>query len=314
MNRHPKDPASSAPTATRGIVYMLAAVALLSTSDAATKSLAPHYSVVQIVFVRAFLGVLPAALLAFLENGKQGLIPRLPHLHVLRTGLMLAAWGLFILAIRVLPLADTYTIVFGAPLFMALFGRILLGERVTPQRWTAVCIGFVGVLIVLHPSGAGLGPPVLLALAAALAWAFATIVSRKLGQNERSSTVLFTYMLLSLVATAPFVVGQWTPIATDHTSTFILMGVIGTVAHWLLAQAFRYSEISLLAPFEYTGLVWAIGLGFWLWGDVPTRVMLTGASLIIGSGIYMIQHESRTMKKQADELSASSEEVGQEVA
>ena len=169
-------------------------------------------------------------------------------------------------------------------------------------------------MIVLHPSGAGLGRPVLLALAAALAWAFATTASRKLGQKERSSTVLFTYMLLSLVATAPFVVGQWTPIAAEHVSTFILMGVIGTVAHWLLAQAFRYSEVSLLAPFEYTGLVWAIGLGFWLWGDVPTPIMLTGASLIIGSGVYMVQHESRTMKKQAGEPSASSEEVGQEVA
>ena len=179
---------------------------------------------------------------------------------------------------------------------MALFGRIFLGERVTRKRWTAVGIGFVGVTIVFHPSGGGLGRPVLLALAAALAWAFATTVSRKLGKNERSSTVLFTYMLLSLVATAPFVVGQWTPIATGHVSTFILMGVIGTVAHWLLAQAFRYSEVSLLAPFEYTGLVWAIGLGFWLWGDIPTRVMLTGASLIIGSGLYMVQHESRTIK------------------
>ena len=90
---------ASTSTATRGIVYMLAAVALLSTSDAATKWLAPHYSAAQIVFVRAVLGVLPASLFALLEDGKQGLIPRRLHLHVLRTGLMLAALGLFILAI-----------------------------------------------------------------------------------------------------------------------------------------------------------------------------------------------------------------------
>ncbi len=239
MDRHQKNTSASAPTAARGIVYMLAAVALLSTSDAATKWPAPHYSVVQIIFVRAVLRVLPAALFALLEDGKQGLIP---HLHVLRTELMLAAWGLFILAIRVLPLADTYTIVFGAPLFMALFGRIFLGEQVTRQRWVAVCIGFVGVMIGLQPSGAGLGRPVLLALAAALVWAFATTASRKLGQNERSTTVLFTYILLSLVATVPFVVAQWTPIATEHVSTFILMGVIATVAHCFLAQAFGIAK------------------------------------------------------------------------
>ncbi len=193
--------------------------------------------------------MLPAALFALFEDGKQGLTtPPAPA----RPAHGADAGGLGIVHV---------------------FGRIFLGEGVIRQRWVAVCIGFVGVMIVLQPSRAGLGRPVVLALAAALVWAFATTASRKLGQNERSSTVLFTYMLFSLVSTDPFVVGQWTPIATDHMVTFILISVVGTVAHWFLTQAFRYSDVSLLAPFEYTRLVWAIDLGFWFWGDGSTRVM-----------------------------------------
>ena len=288
-------------TAARGVLYILAAITILSTSDAATKWLAPHYSVVQIIFVRAALGVFPAAMLALIEDGRQGFIPRVPLLHIVRTLLMLGAWGFFILAIRELPLADTYTIVFGAPLFMALFSRIFLGEQVSRQRWTAVCLGFVGVLIVIHPSGAGFGTPVLFALAASLSWAVSTIVSRKLGQAERSTTILFYYMALCLIASAPFVGIQWTPIAEEHYSVFIIMGLIGTIGHWLLTQAFRYSEVSLLAPFEYSGMIWAIIIGYWFWGDIPTPIMLAGASLIIASGIYMARHERKAFKTAASD-------------
>lgn len=276
---------------------MLATVALLSTSDAAAKWLAPHYPVVQIVFVRAALGLLPAFLLVQWQGERGSLVTQRVLAHLLRTALMLAAWGLFIMAIRFLPLADAYTVVFGAPLFMTLLGRVLLGERVPRTRWLAVSVGFVGVLIVLHPSGLGFGRPVLAALGAAGAWAFSTIASRRLSQTEPSTTILFYYMLLSLVATAPFAVRAWAPVAFEHLPIFLLTGVVGAAAHWLMAQAFRYGEVSLLAPFEYTGLVWALSLGYWLWGDVPTPAVLVGASLIIASGIYMVRQEGERARR-----------------
>ena len=280
----------------RGIAYMLAAIAMLSSSDAATKWLAPHYSVVQIFFLRAVIGLLPSVAFTLIDNGKAGLLPRSISLHLGRTALMLTAWGFFIVAIRDLPLADTYTIVFGAPLFMTLFGRVVLRERVSRERWIAVCLGFGGVLIVFHPSGVGLGPAVLFAVAASIAWACSTIVSRKLGQVERSSTILFYYMLLCFTATAPFVSRHWTPVEIEHYGAFFLMGIIGCIGHWLLAQAFRYGEVSLLAPFEYSGMVWAIIIGYWFWADVPTPVMLLGASIIIGSGLYMAKQESKLLR------------------
>ena len=134
-----------------GIAYMIATVCLLSVSDAAAKWLAPHYSAVQIVCVRALLGVGPALCLVVWNEGRRGLMTAHLLAHAVRSILMLLSWLLFIIAIRSMPLATAYTIVFGAPFFMTLFGRLFLGEAVSRPRWVAVIGGFIGVLIVVSP-------------------------------------------------------------------------------------------------------------------------------------------------------------------
>ncbi len=277
----------------KAVCYMLAAIALLSISDAAAKWLVQHYPAVQIVCLRALLGVGPALALVVWERGRRGLATAHLFAHAVRSVLMLVSWLLFIIALRSISLANAYTLVFGAPLFMTLFGRLFLGEWVSHSRWVAVIGGFIGVLIVLSPASLGFSAAACVALLAAVVWAVTSLVARRLSQREPSTRILFYYMALSALATLPFAVGSWTPVDPAHIPLFVVTGIIGVAAHWLLAQAFRYGEVSLIAPFEYTGLVWAMALGYWLWGDIPTPGVLAGGALIIASGIYMVRHEGR---------------------
>ena len=139
----------------KGVSYMMATVFLLSLSDAAAKWLAPHYPAIQIVCVRALLGIGPALCLVLWSEGRRGLATSHLVAHASRSLLMLVSWLLFILALRSLSLATAYTIVFGAPLFMTLFSRVFLGEQVSGPRWVAVGGGFLGVLLVCSPARMG---------------------------------------------------------------------------------------------------------------------------------------------------------------
>jgi len=269
----------------RGVLYMLLTITLLSASDAAAKWLAPRYAVSEIIFVRSLLGLPIAALLVALTLGRRGFATRRLGGHAVRTGLMLIAWGAFIYALRELPLADAFTIAFVAPLFMIVIGRFWLRESVDAGRWTAVLLGFVGVLIVLRPSGTGWSVAAGAALLTALAWAISTFFSRQLSTTEASTTMLFYYMALStavLTLGLPWYSGL--PRRED-LPVFAVSAIAGTTGHWSMAQAFRYGEISLLAPFEYLGLLWAIVFGYWIFGDVPNPVVLAGGTLIIAGGI-----------------------------
>jgi drug/metabolite transporter (DMT)-like permease len=290
----------------KGIFYMIATVFLLSISDAAAKWLAPHYPAIQIVCVRALLGVGPALCLVLWGEGRRGLATVHILAHASRSLLMLGSWLLFILALRSISLATAYTLVFGAPLFMTLFSRVFLGEHVSWPRWVAVVGGFLGVLLVLSPASMGVNPAAFSALLAALVWAVTSLIARRLSQQEPSSRILFYYMAMSVLATVPFAALTWTPIAVAHLPVFLLTGLVGVVAHWLLAQAFRYGEVSVIAPFEYTGLVWALVFGYWLWGDVPTAGVLSGGGLIIASGLYMIRAERGRRQSEGPEAASES--------
>ena len=298
----------------KGISYMIATVFLLSVSDAAAKWLAPHYPAIQIVCMRALLGVGPALGLVLWEQGRRGIVTSHLFAHAVRSILMLVSWLLFIIAIRSISLANAYTIVFGAPLFMTLFGRVFLGEYVPRSRWVAVIGGFIGVVIVLSPASMGFNAAALIALLAAVIWAVTSIVARRLSQQEPSTRILFYYMAISVITTAPFAASSWTPIASAHVPVFVVTGIVGVAAHWLLAQAFRYGEVSLISPFEYTGLVWAMILGYWLWGDVPTAGVLVGGALIIASGVYMIRHESGGRRTKIQEAEPDTEPAPAQVS
>ena len=277
----------------RGILYIVAAMAVLSAADAAAKWLAPSYSAAQIMFVRSLLALGPALAILLLTQGRAGLRTQRLGAHTVRTVLMLLAWGTFIYALRELPLADAFTIAFVSPLFMTILGFLFLREAVRGARWGAVAFGFVGVLVVLQPSGTGFGLPALATLFAALAWAVSTLFSRRLTESESSETILFYYVVLSSGILALGLPTYDFAIAARDWPAFGVSTVAGLLGHWLIAQAFRYGEVSLLAPFEYLALVWALLLGYWIWGDQPNGTVLLGAAIIIASGIAVARMETR---------------------
>lgn len=287
----------------RGIAYILATMTALSASDAAAKWLVPHYAVAEIMFVRSLLALAPAALLTALTQGRSGFRTRRAGAHLARTLLMLLAWGAFIFALRELPLADAFTIAFAAPLFMTLFGFLFLRETIHRRRLVAVAVGFVGVLVVLQPGGAGdqgWGLPAAAALFAAVAYALSTIVSRRIAPYEASETLLFFYMLISTLVLALGLPSYELAIQRDHWPVFGISALCGILGHFLIARAFRYGEVSLLAPFEYVSLIWALLFGYWIFGDIPNRVVIAGAALIVASGIVIARLEGRDSEAGAE--------------
>ncbi len=291
----------------RAVLYIVASMAVLSLSDAGAKWLAPHYPVAEIMFVRQLVGLPLAIAVVAATRGRGGFRTRFLGAHIIRTGLMLVAWAAFIYALRSLPLGDAFTIAFCSPLFMTLFGFVFLREQVPALRWGAVAVGFVGVVIVLQPSGTGLGPAAIAALGAAFTWALSTIWSRKIAVAESSETMLFVYMALATAALALGLPTYDLSLRPGDLWVFGVAGVSGVAGHWLLAYAFRYGELSLLAVFEYTALVWALLFGFWIWGDRPNPTVLLGASLIIGSGIAIARMESRRARPDPGESEAAVE-------
>jgi uncharacterized membrane protein len=171
---------------------------------------------------------------------------------MLRSVLNLATMVTFYYALRALPLADTLAIAYAAPLFMCLLSIVLLGEKVGPRRWTAIVVGFVGVLIIVQPGGTGLRPAALLALTSALLYALTNITSRQLSTSEQSHTILFYYSVSCLVVMGPIMSWNWTTPSWQDWLVFLVVGVAGSFGQFCLNQALRYGEVPLLAPIDYT--------------------------------------------------------------
>lgn len=277
----------------KAAAYMASAVALLTLLDVGVKWLTGDYPVPQIAFVRYAVGLMLAVSVALRTGGLATLRTRRPVGHLLRSTANLATMLLFYYALARMPLADVVAIAFAAPLIMTALSVPLLRERVGPRRWGAVVIGFGGVLLVLRPSGEGIDSAAVLALASALCYALTIIASRRLSSTESSHTILFYYSLAVLAATGALMPWLWRTPTADDAWVFLLVGVTGSVGQLLLNHAFRYGEVSLLAPLDYTGLLWAIVYGFLIWHDVPTWSMLIGAAVVVAANLYIMHRETR---------------------
>jgi len=277
----------------KAVAYSLSAILCLALLDALVKWLAADYAVTQIAFLRYIVGIVVAIGLAARHGGLKQLRTRRPFGHALRSILNIVTMLTFYLALERMPLADVIAIAFAAPLFMTVLSVPMLGERVGPRRWAALSVGFVGVIVTLRPFGGGFNPVGLLALASAAFYAFMLITSRQLSATESSITILFYYSIGVIVTTGAAMPWQWVTPTWSDAGLFLAGGIVGSFGQLFLSQAFRYGEVSLLAPLEYTALIWAILLGFVIWGDVPTWWMLLGAALVIASSLYIAHREAR---------------------
>jgi drug/metabolite transporter (DMT)-like permease len=293
------------------MLFMLLGVFGFSIADASVKWLTSGYGSWQILFVPRVLSLPLIFYLVYRATGGMFRV-RTAHLkmHVLRCVLGIVTAYTFFEGLRYLPLADCISIAFASPLFMTAFSGPLLGERIGPRRWSAVLVGFAGVLVALtarREEGAGiagfLSSGALLILISALAYALLLITLRPLSARESAANIMFYSTILSLGVSAVPALAEWVPPDPAEWGVFALVGAGATVAQMATIRAFRLGEASLLAPIEFTALIWAILFGWLFWSEWPTGQTLIGAGIIIAANLY-IAHREAVLDRKGRRLAA----------
>jgi len=276
----------------RGMLSMLLAVATFSLMDAALKTLAPDYPPMQLAALRGLSSLPLITLWALLDGGAGQLLRVRWPLHVLRGLLSIVMLAAFAYALRTLPLAETYALFFVAPLIITALAALVLHERVDWRGWTAIATGFCGTLIVLRPSGAGvLTLAGLAVLVSASGYAVSAIAVRVLGRSDTTQAMVFWMLLMTSVFAGALAYRDWTPIQDAHWRVLGVLGVTGAIGQYAITDAFRRAAASRIAPLEYTALIWGIILDRVLWNTLPDAITLTGAAVIVASGLYLLRRE-----------------------
>jgi drug/metabolite transporter (DMT)-like permease len=274
------------------IVLMLLAVLMFALMDAGLKLLAPHYPPLQVAALRG-LSSLPLVTVWVLATVRPATLLRVRwSLHLVRGLLGICMMVGFVYGLRTLPLSTAYAITFVAPLLVTAMAGPLLGEKVGAGRWTAIGIGLVGVLVILRPTGEGmLTAGGLAILVAAVCYAAGAITVRMLAQRDSTQAMVFWFMVLLSLGAWLLALPGWVPLQTGHLWIIALVGIAGSLAQVALTEAFRRGEASLIAPLEYTALVWGVALDLALWNVLPDGVTWIGAAIIVASGIYLLRRE-----------------------
>ncbi|MGD9477787.1 UNVERIFIED_ORG: DMT family transporter [Roseateles sp. XES5] len=280
-------------TVSSGILLTSFAYFLFSLQDASVKWLVVALPVWQILFVRS----VTIFSLCFVFGGRP-LMRAARHSPVLkplflRNLLLLAAWLCYYTAARDLGLAELTTLYYASPVVMTILSVPILGEKVPGYRWLAVVVGFVGVVVAcgIAAKGLTLSWPVYLALQAAIFWAVASVLLRKTALHERTQVQMVIssgFFLLFTAIAVPFV---WQPVSLMDLALMAGTGLLAGIGQFALFEGMRRAPVSVLAPFEYTSLVWAFALGYLIWSDVPGSNVVVGAALIFSAGTIIIASE-----------------------
>ena len=285
-------PATPALQPRRAALLMLVSVALFALMDAGLKTLSAHYPPFQVAAMRG-LSSLPLVLgWALASAGASALLRVRWPLHLVRGVLGILMMASFVYALKRLPLSTAYSIFFVAPLLITALSVPILGEHVGPRRWTAIAVGLLGVLVVLRPTGEGvLTLAGLAVLVAAFGYAVSAILVRVLARTD--STQATTFWLLALMALGAGLLAWpgWVPLRGEHAAIIAGIGIAGALGQYTITEAFRSGEASLVAPLEYSALVWGVLLDLSLWGVLPDGLTWLGAAIIVGSGLYLIRRE-----------------------
>jgi len=276
-----------------GIFCAIAGIACMSLLDSTVKFLTHGYGVWQLVFCRNLFGFFFIALILWWTGGFRGLASRQYLLQGLRCLFSLGASFTFFIGLRHLPLAEAFAITFAGPLFITALSVPVLQEKVGVRRWSAVLVGLVGVAMILRPGAAVFQPEALWPLAAALCYAFVMLITRKLARRDGTMTILFWTAVGSLLITAGSLPFDWTPPTAVDWLLFVFLGLAGTCTMFLMAQAYRHAPAAVVAPFDYTILIWGVILGWLFWQELPDPGILPGVAVLVASGLYIIYRETR---------------------
>jgi len=276
-----------------GPLIALAAFAAYSSHDAIIKHLGATYSVFQILFFSTLLSF-PLVVIMLLRDPEPGTLrPRYPGWSLVRTATMVIGWASVFYAFSVLPLAQTYAILFATPLLITILAIPLLGERVGLHRGAAVLLGLIGVFIVLRPGTTELTLGHGAALLASVASATASVIVRRIGREERAAVLMIYPMLAGVVAMGCLMPFVYVPVQVADFGAMWVVAALAFVAALMIIAAYRRAEASVVAPMQYSQIIWATVLGFFFFDEVPDGATVLGATVIIASGLYIVFRESR---------------------
>lgn len=284
-------------TGMAGPAVMLLGMLLFAMNDAMGKWLVASYGLGQVILIRSVAALIVLAPFLWTAGLKPIVDVERPGLQFTRVVLSTLELFCFYYAVMYLPLADVMTYWLAAPIYVAAAAPFLLGEKVGWRRWTAIGVGFVGVIITLEPSSAMFTAPALISIIGTAAFAFMMLSGRSLRGTPDKTLVLFQTggaAIVGLVA-APF---GWTPLTSVNEVLLLgLLGIVAMSAHMLVNRALKISDAATVAPLQYTLLLWAVVFGYFLFGEVPRLTMVVGATLIVGSGLFIFFREQQLKKK-----------------
>ena len=263
--------------------------------DGLTKLVSQTVPIAQILWVRNI--VFTAIAVALLRGQNRDLSLRelarsaTPKLQFARALLLLLESAVFMLAFNLMPLADVHAVNSVAPLFVVALSVPWLGEKVGARRWTAVLIGFAGVLLIVRPGFATIEPPILIALLGSAMWAAYQIIVRLCSRVDRPETTSLWTAIVGLGATTLIGPVMWMWPNATQWAMLIAIALLGSLAHIALIRALGMTQPSLLQPYNYSLFVWAVVVGYLFFGDVPDRYTITGATIVIASGLYVWHRE-----------------------
>ena len=290
----------------RGSLFMAVAMASFTMNDAITKEMSSEMNFGQVMLVRGVFAMLLMAALFFRRSKVRSLSLAMAKPVALRVAAEVAGTIAFLTAIVHLPLANTAAIFQALPLAVTLGAALFLREPVGWRRWLAISAGFIGVLVIIRPGLVGFSQFSLYALLAVVFFAVRDLATRRIPAQVPSLFVTFVTTVAVTVTGGLilFPLGGWTPLSTKGVSLLALAAVLVLVGYQCVIIALRRGDISAIAPFRYTALLWAILLGYLVFGDVPDAMMATGAAIIVLSGLYTFHRERKLARFVAASASA----------
>lgn len=272
-----------------GVLLMLAGLALYPLSDAFTKHLMGTYTVYQVSFLRAFTRLIPLLIAMFMQGGvKQILGTKHPQRHLIRLAVNLIYTFAFMYAFTSGSLTVIYTLSYTSPFFMIILSALMLKESVGREKWAAVGIGLIGVIIAMRPGSNVFELVSIVVLLGTFLGALNKILMRRLAATEHSLAIAIYPNITMILAMTPFLINTWKPMPLEHWGLFAIVGALTALGQYCIAQSLRFTQASTLAPVDYSTFFWVVALDFFWWQKSPDVYTLAGAAVIVSSNLYIL--------------------------
>ena len=276
-----------------GILFGILAYLSFSILDATQKTLILYHSVFQLLLVKYFFVLFLSLIESKRKNNSSFYKSKNIKLQILRSLLSVIESGCFVLSFKYLSLADAHSIGSLAPVIVVALSAIILKEKVSPKTWVAIFVGFIGVLIILRPTSSIFDPKALLPLVAAFMLGLYQIVTKKVSEYDSNETSLFYTSIIGMIIMTLLATNFWSPVDSSSYIMFLSIGVFFSLGLYLQIIALSKARASILQPFHYTLIFWAIIFGYIFYDDVPDMFTIIGALVITCSGIFVLNQSSK---------------------